>query len=139
MATGTLKQTIEQIDTWIRSGAAARDIEHLARETMLRASERIPPQALRRLIVLAERLRPIAERAAAAAQAGAAAAKAGTGARKAAARDGTPAKAGKTTATKKAAPKKAAAPKAAAKSGAKTPAAKAPSVRSARGAAGAAS
>ena len=71
MAKPTLKQTLEQIDAWIRSGAAARDVERLARETVVRASERVPPEAMRRLGRLLDGLSPIAQRAAAAAQQGA--------------------------------------------------------------------
>jgi hypothetical protein len=71
MANPTLKQTLEHVDAWIRSGAAARDVERLARETVRRAADRVPPEALTRLGEMLERLRPIAERAAAAAQAGA--------------------------------------------------------------------
>jgi hypothetical protein len=129
MANTTLKQTLAQIDNWIRSGAAARDIEHLARETMKRASERVPPDALRRLIQLAERLRPIAERAAAAAQAGADNVRRATGTgrgRKAGVKKGGAKKAaGKATAAKRTAARKAPAAKAPArKTAARKPAAK---------------
>ena len=69
MATTTsLKQTIAHVENWIRSGAAARDIEKLAQVLVKRASERIPPAALKRLIVVIERFKPLAERAAGAAK-----------------------------------------------------------------------
>jgi len=66
MSQPTLKQTLAQIDHWIRSGAASRDVETLAHETLLRASRHIPPAALRRVIVMLEKLRDLSEQTAAA-------------------------------------------------------------------------
>ena len=66
MAQPTLKQTLAQIDHWIRSGAASKDVETLAHETLLRASKHIPPAALRRVIVMLEKLRDMSEQSAAA-------------------------------------------------------------------------
>jgi hypothetical protein len=66
MSQPTLKQTLAQIDHWIRSGAASRDVETLAHETLLRASKHIPPAALRRVIVMLEKLRDLSEQTAAA-------------------------------------------------------------------------
>ena len=66
MATATLKQTIEQIDTWIRSGAAARDVERLARDRLRErlarvevAGRLVDPQALAGLL-LDEQEAPVA-------------------------------------------------------------------------------
>ena len=122
--TASLKQTIAHVENWIRSGAAARDIEKLAQVLVKRASERIPPAALKRLIVVIERFKPLAERAAGAAKSRAArvaplvkraAGKKGA-VKKAAARKAAPVKSAvKKAGVKKAAVKRVAATKAAAK------------------------
>jgi hypothetical protein len=65
----SIRQSINQLEGWIRSGAAARDVEGVVREVVRQASRYIPPEALRRLITVIERAKPYAERAAAAARA----------------------------------------------------------------------